>query len=79
VIKASDLQTNIKEHGYERGVVITLNLALEELSAMRVLMRQLTELQSQLVDRVGEFMQIGAGLQREIDTLRRGQEEVDGA
>ena len=78
-IKARDLRSNIAELGFERGMTATLELALEDLSELRVHMRQLTELQAQCIDRMAEFMQVGSGLQREIDTLRRGREEVDGA
>ena len=78
-IKARDLRPNIAEMGFERGTVHTLELALEDLSELRLHMQQLTELQVQCMDLIDKFMTISDGMKQSIDTLRRGKEEVDGA
>jgi hypothetical protein len=57
--------------GFERGVVHTLELALEELGELRVHMRQLTDLSAQSIDQMQKFMTIASGMQRGIEDLKR--------
>jgi len=74
-IRARDLRSNIHEMGFEKGVVHTLELALEELSQQRQYIRELTELQNQLADRLGDFLKIGEKMVGKITQLERDQEQ----
>ena len=78
-IKARDLRANVAELGFERGMTVSLELALEDLSELRMHMQQLTELQVQCMDLIDKFMTISDGMKQSIDVMRRGREEVDGA
>ena len=72
-IRARDLRSNIKELGFERGIVVTLEAALEEVGELRQHMRQLTALTGECIDRMQQFVQIGEAMRETIETIKREQ------
>jgi hypothetical protein len=74
-VRARDLRSNIREMGFEKGVVHTLELALEELSQLRQHLHACVEIQSQLVDQVNRFISIGDVMSKKIDQLKRDKEQ----
>lgn len=77
LIRSRDLRVNIKEMGYEKGVVHTLELALDEMADLRLHMRELTELVGRCIEQIDRFVQIGDGLQRRIDEIKRVEDQND--
>jgi hypothetical protein len=70
-IRARDLQVNIREHGFERGVVVTLNALLDEFAEHRQHMRELTELLVTCVDQVGSMIQAGTLMRDALEQIKR--------
>jgi hypothetical protein len=73
-IRARDLRVNIAEQGFERGVVHTLELALEDLNALRSNMRDATELMQVMSDNLEGFLKISSGLNDKLNELRRNRQ-----
>lgn len=76
-IKARDLRTNIKEWGFEKGVVLTVEQLLDEFAGYRQHMRELTDLVAQCVDQIEKFIAIGDGMKRDIDKIKREGKQHD--
>ena len=76
-VRARDLRVNIAERGFERGVVHTLELALEDLSALRSNLQTLVNLTDQNIDTMQQFLAIGDSMKQSIEQLRRNQREGD--
>jgi hypothetical protein len=76
-IRARDLRVTIKEMGFEKGVVHTLELALEEMAGIQQHLRDLTELSAQCVDQIAKFIQIAGGMREVIDRIKRSHEQGD--
>lgn len=73
-IRARDLRVNIAEMGFERGVVHTLELALEDLSALRANLRDAADTMQLLADNLEQFLKISDGLRIQLDMVRRRQQ-----
>ena len=71
MIKARDLRANIKEMGFERGVVHTLELALEEQNSMHAYLQEVANLVVRCVDGLERLNAVGDGMKREIDRIKR--------
>ena len=80
LIRARDLRANIKDHGFEQGVVMTLERALDEMAEIRQHTRELTDMVARCVDTIGVLTQAGDGLKRMIEEMQRvhQQGEDDG-
>jgi cell division protein ZapA (FtsZ GTPase activity inhibitor) len=74
-IRARDLRTNIKEYGFDRGVVMTLELFMDEFAEMRQHMRELADLQSTCMDTMSQFIQISEAMKQRLEALRRTQDD----
>ena len=74
-VKARDLRVNIAAQGFERGVVLTLELALEDLSALRANLRDATEVIQLMADNVEQFLKISEGLRTQLEMVRRRQQQ----
>ena len=78
-IRARDLRQNIKEMGFEQGVVHTLEAALEEFSVMRQNMRSLAEMMDMCVKQTETMIKIGTGLGdivRDLQRAIKGEDEA---
>ncbi len=70
-VRARDLRANIKELGFETGVVKTLELMLEEHSHMRYQLHQLTTLVDACIDQVSNMVSVGAHLRTQLEDMKR--------
>ncbi len=61
-VKGRDLRYNIRLLGFEKGVVATLELLLDEMAGHRQAMKEMAELQSNMIDRLTEVIQIGGSM-----------------
>lgn len=78
--RARDLRANIKEMGFERGVVHTLELALEQQSEMHGHIRQMSELITTCIEQVEKMVVVGDHMRQTVDQLRRdlkGNDDAD--
>ena len=74
-VHARDLRRNIKELGFEKGTVVTLELLLEELAGFRQSLMEMAKLQNMMIDTLNNTVQ-GAGMMRaEVERIQR---KVDG-
>ena len=70
-VRARDLRANIKQLGFEQGVTVTLEGMLEEHSAMKQHMRELTDLVSQCIGQVEQMIRVGDGMTNIINDIKR--------
>ena len=77
IVRARDLRTNIHEMGFEKGVVHTLELFMEEYSQHRQHMRELTELVSQCIDQVEKMVHVSSAMSETMQQIRRDAERGD--
>lgn len=78
-VRARDLRSNVKEHGYERGMMMTLEIMLDERVQEREQMRELVELVAMCVDRFDDLMQISTRMRDRLEELRRKEQQDDTA
>jgi hypothetical protein len=70
-IRTRDLRVHIKDWGFERAVVHTLEALLEERVQEREHFRELTELVAQCVDQVSKMIHVGDAMKRDIERINR--------
>ena len=70
-IRARDLRVNIKELGFENGVVTTLEAALEEIGALRTNMRDAAALMSDMMVQMDRFLAVTGGMRTKIDMIEQ--------
>jgi len=76
-VRARDLRSAIRELGFEPGIVNTLERLLDEFAQHRQQQRELTELVNQCVTELEKFLQIGDGLRREIERIKKTRDQTD--
>jgi len=76
-IKARDVRVNIAEVGFERGVVHSLEAAIEEINALRGNLRDAAELMQVMSDNLEGFLKISKGMQSKLSALERNTKEDD--
>jgi hypothetical protein len=76
-VRARDLRTNIKDYGFEKGVVATIEAMLEEQGEMRQHLREAVEMLAMFTDRLSDLHLIANGMQNKMDQMRREQEHGD--
>lgn len=74
-VRARDLRANIKEHGYEIGVVTTIEAMLEEYSETRQNLREMAELLNECIDRVNDMVSVGTEMKQRIEEMKRVREQ----
>jgi hypothetical protein len=74
-VKARDLRANIKELGFEKGVAVTLELALEDLSALRSNLRDAADTMQLMSDNLEKFLKISTELNTQLEMIRRRQQQ----
>ena len=62
-VRARDLRSAIKEQGFERGVVTTLEQMLDEHAEMKQHIRELAELTTLCINQVEQMIRINSGMQ----------------
>jgi len=80
-LKASNLRENIKAYGFESGVVMTLELLVDEFAGYRKHMQEMAEIQNQCIDSLRELISVGDGMRlriNELDRLERQHDEARG-
>lgn len=70
-IRSRDLRDNIRMHGYERGVVMSMEAFLEEYAETRQHMRDIVQLVDMCIDQMRRFNAIGEGMTKQIDQIKR--------
>jgi hypothetical protein len=75
--RARDLRANIKDYGFERGIVMTMEGMLDEVAELRQHMKLATELLSRCIDEVDKLSNIGGQMQKVIDQMRRERQQGD--
>jgi hypothetical protein len=77
MVRARDLRENIKDMGYERGVVRTLELLLDEFAAYRQYLQRLADIQNSCIDQIAQLANVGSGLAEHIKAMRRSEEQYE--
>jgi hypothetical protein len=69
----------LKNMGFEKGVVHTLELVLEQQMELQQNMRTVAELADRCIDELGKLIAIGGQMKQTVDQLRRDiKGNVDG-
>lgn len=76
-VRARDLRANIQELGFEKGVVYTLELLLDEFTAYRENMRDMTELLALCIQNVERMVHVGEHAKAQIEELKRRGDQGD--
>jgi 2-hydroxy-3-keto-5-methylthiopentenyl-1-phosphate phosphatase len=76
-VRARDLRANVKDYGFEQGVLTTLEHMLDEHVSLRQHMRELTDLVSRCVDEVEKMVHIGDSMQTAIEQIKRERQGED--
>lgn len=76
IVRARDVRSNIREFGFEQGIVTTIEQFLEEFAEYRQHQRELVEMVNKLIDQLAMHNAIKDGIIREIDRMKR--ERIDG-
>lgn len=76
-VRARDLRTNIKDYGFENGIVVTIEQLLDEFAGYRLHMRELTDLCARCIDQIDQFTVLGEGMKAQIETIKRVREQDD--
>lgn len=74
-VRARDLRANIKELGFEQGVVRTLELFLDEYAAHRTREREMIQMMDHIIDELGKFIRLGEGLQTMVEEIKRHKDQ----
>ena len=75
--RARDLRTNIKEMGFERGVVETLERMLDEMAEMRQHTRQLVGLVDACIQEIEKMVTIGGKMHETVQQMIRDRMNGD--
>ena len=76
-VRARDLRANIKEHGFETGMVMTLELLLDEHTQDRQTMREMASMLERVVDHMDRLMAVGSSITQELDRMKRDRQAGD--
>lgn len=77
MVHARDLRENIKELGFERGVVVTLELLLEEFTGYRQYLLRLADVQSTCIDSIQQLTEVGGTILQTVNDIRRSEEQYE--
>jgi uncharacterized protein Yka (UPF0111/DUF47 family) len=75
-VRARDLRHNIKELGFEKGTVTTIELFLDEFIEHRQHMREMVELLVECVNRVEVMIKVGENMHERIKQIEREQDDA---
>ncbi len=74
-VRARDIRRTIMEMGFEKGVVHILELMAEENISTRQDMLTMAELQSTVVESLGELNVINDGMAKQINEMHRKEDQ----
>jgi hypothetical protein len=77
-VRARDLRANIAEHGYENGVVMTLEALLDEYAQTRQHLRELTALVDKCIDQTSLMVRVGESTTQAIEQIKRDRDQGEG-
>jgi hypothetical protein len=76
-VRARDLRANIAEHGFENGVVMTLEALLDEHTQDRQHLREMAALLDQCMDHLNRMMTVGTSITQKLDQMKRERDQGD--
>lgn len=76
-VRARDLRANIKELGFENGVITTLEAMIDEHTQDRQSMREMAQLLDQCIDQVTNMINVGGEMQKKMIELKRERDQGD--
>lgn len=76
-VRARDLRVNIRELGFEQGVMHTLELLLDEFAAHRENMREVVELIQIMSNNIEKMVHVGERAKVQIEELKRRGDQGD--
>jgi len=74
-VRVRDLRVNIKEKGFEPGVIYTLEALMEENIALKQAMTSLTKVVDMLIDQHRMLVVGSNALAQQIDKLKKHEEQ----
>ena len=74
IVRARDVRANIKEYGFEHGVVLTLEGICEEQSGIRQHMREVVEMLDGVLNQLQVLHRFGDALKNKMDQMKRDQD-----
>lgn len=75
--RARDVRANIKELGFEKGIELSLTILADEMTGFRQSMKDMSELQSMMIDRLTEIIQISGAMGEKIHEMSRREDQFD--
>jgi uncharacterized protein Yka (UPF0111/DUF47 family) len=75
-VRARDLRANIKELGFEKGTVTTIEMFLDEFTEHRQHMREIVELLAECINRVDTMIRVGENMQERIKQIEQEQDDA---
>ena len=76
-IRARDLSPLIKEHGFERAMVMAMTHSLEEQAEFRQHLQELVSMSARCVDELEKLIHVSGGLRDKLEELRRIPQQGD--
>lgn len=76
-IRARDLRANIRELGFEQGVVTTLELMLDEHTQDRQHIREMASLLDRCIDEVTKMIGVGEAMKKNMEQIKRDRDRGD--
>lgn len=76
-VRARDLRANIKELGFEQGVVTTLELMLDEHAQDRQHIREMASLLDRCIDEVTKMIGVGEAMKKNMEQIKRDRDRGD--
>jgi|KBSSwiStaDraftv2_1062776.scaffolds.fasta_scaffold417852_4 hypothetical protein len=70
-VRARDLRANIKDYGFEQGVVVTIESFLDEYAETRQHLRDVVDLLDRVINEVQKLTTVGDGMAKAINQMRR--------
>lgn len=75
--RARDVRANIKELGFEKGIELSLTVLADEMTGFRQSMKEMAELQSMMIDRLSEVIQISGVMGEKLHEMSRKEDQFD--
>jgi hypothetical protein len=70
-VRARDLRVNVQQLGFEKGMMTTLELLLEEMVLIRQLTQGCVEMQNEFVRVISDLVQISDELRNRVETQQK--------